>query len=300
MSRLSLSVVRSLSVLVVTSYAAAAGGATFSYDPPGELVPGSGEGRFDENVYAPGMRFPLESGEAYLNSQVWGRGGNNGGGGGQCDAENYAYPWRDNYCETRSWDMPLCPSGQGHQGQDMRAATCEDRLHWVVAAEDGTITNVGNYSVYLTDDLGTRFDYLHMSDVAVAPGDKVKRGQRLGKVSNAFNGNPTTIHLHFNIRQNIDGIGSVFVSPYLSLVRAYEDHLGLNREPNPAPVEPPPLVPEPEKELQQGEGTPAPEGALRASDSGCAASARASSSAFASVVLLAGLAVTLVRRRRRT
>jgi murein DD-endopeptidase MepM/ murein hydrolase activator NlpD len=300
MSRLSLSVARSLSVLVVTTYAAAADGATFSYDPPGELVPGSGEGRFDENVYAPGMRFPLESGEAYLNSQVWGRGGNNGGGGGQCDAENYAYPWRDNYCETRSWDMPLCPSGQGHQGQDLRAATCENRVHWVVAAEDGTITNVGGYSVYLTDDRGTRFDYLHMSDVAVAPGEKVKRGQRLGKVSNAFNGTPTTIHLHFNIRQNIDGIGSVYVSPYLSLVRAYEDHLGLTRERFPAPVEPPPAFVEPERELQQGEATPEPGGdSLLRAESGCA-SARGSSSAFSGMALLAALAVTLVRRRRRT
>lgn len=40
-------------------------------------------------------------------------------------------------------------AGEGHQGQDIRAATCEKGVHWVVAATDGTITNVGSYSVYL-------------------------------------------------------------------------------------------------------------------------------------------------------
>jgi hypothetical protein len=88
----------------------------FAYDPPGQLVNGSGKGRVDMNVYAPGIRFPIASGPAFANSQVWGHGGNEGTGG-QCDKENFSYPWHDNYCETRSWDMPLCPGGQGHQGQ---------------------------------------------------------------------------------------------------------------------------------------------------------------------------------------
>jgi hypothetical protein len=63
----------------------------FSYDPPGQLVAGSGKGRVDMNVYAPGIRFPIESGPAFANSQVWGRGGNEGTGG-QCDKENFSYP----------------------------------------------------------------------------------------------------------------------------------------------------------------------------------------------------------------
>ena len=86
------------------------------YAPPGELVPGSGDGRVDEKVYEPGMRFPIKEGPAYPNSQVWGVGGYKGPAGSQCDDKNYSYPWHDNYCETRSWDMPLCPAGQGHQG----------------------------------------------------------------------------------------------------------------------------------------------------------------------------------------
>ncbi|WP_437809058.1 M23 family metallopeptidase [Sorangium sp. So ce1078] len=194
----------------------------FSYHPAGELVPGSGEGRADEVVYAPAMRFPLEEGPAFANSQVYSKGGSAGPPGGQCDAANYAYPWRDNYCESRSWDMPLCPSGAGHQGQDVRPPTCEAGKYWVVAAADGTITSIGSYSVYLTGEDGTRYDYLHMSDVQVSPGQDVSRGERIGKVSNVFGGTPTTIHLHFNVRQSLSGVGLVYVPPYTSLVASYQ------------------------------------------------------------------------------
>ncbi len=210
-----------LTVGLVTSVADA-----FEYRPAGELVAGSGKGRVDTKIYVPGMRFPIEVGPAYPNSQVWGVGGSQGPGGGQCDARNYSYPWRDNYCESRSWDMPLCPSGTGHQGQDIRASTCAKDVHWAVAGAAGTITNVGSYSVYLTAADGTRFDYLHMSNVTVTVGAKVTRGQRLGKVSNVFGGTPTTIHLHFNLRQNIAGVGTVYVPPYMSLVSSYEALIG--------------------------------------------------------------------------
>src|SRR5690606_9414724 len=78
----------------------------FDYHPPGDLVEGSGQGRVDDTVYAPGMRFPIENAPAYANSQVYNPGGYLGPAGGQCDAVNYSYPWRDNYCEIRQWDMP--------------------------------------------------------------------------------------------------------------------------------------------------------------------------------------------------
>jgi len=204
---------------------AVAGDATadgFSYLPPGDLINGSGEGRVDSTVFAPGMRFVLEKTPAFANSQVYMAGGMNGPPGGQCADDNYAYPWRDNYCEVRSWDMPLCPAGTGHQGQDIRPASCDKDTWWAVATTDGTITHIGSYSVYLTAADGTRYDYLHMSTVQVSVGQDVSRGDKLGYVSNAFGGTPTTIHLHFNIRQHVDGLGSVYVPPYMSLVKAYE------------------------------------------------------------------------------
>lgn len=282
----------------VTFTSAARADTEFTYDPPGELAPTSGTGRVDENVYAPGMRFPMESGPAYANSQVWGHGGGSGPkGSSQCDEENFSYPWRDNYCESRSWDMPLCPSGTGHQGQDIRAATCEKDKHWVVAAEDGTITNVGSYSVYLTTADGTRFDYLHMSNVTVEEGADVKRGQRLGMVSNEFGGSATTVHLHFNIKQNVAGLGMVFVPTYLSLVESYKTLL------NPPPPEPdagvvtrPPR--EPERRRPTDTASAPIEEAPPPVDSGCA-STPGSAPGGAAAFVVGALVVGAVRRRRR-
>ena len=207
------------------------------YAPVGELVPGSGAGTADGTVYAPGMRFPIENAPAYPNSQVWGHGGSDGPGGSQCDVENYSYPWHDNFCETRSWDMPLCPSGVGHQGQDIRPGTCDDLTHPYVSVSDGTVTSIGSYSVYVTAADGTRFDYLHGGAIMVSEGDALATGDRIGLVSTEFGGTPTTIHMHFNIQQDVAGVGVVFVSPYMSLVAAYEELTGLGNEVPAGPVD---------------------------------------------------------------
>lgn len=215
----------SLTTLCLASIAQAQ---EFTYQPPGQLVSGSGTGREDEAVYVPDMRFPIEEGPAYPNSQVWGVGGSSGPAGGQCDTRNYSYPWWDNYCETRTWDVPLCPGGKGHQGQDIRPTTCVKDVHWAVAAEAGRITEIGTYSVSLVADNGTRHRYLHMepSSLTVSVGDTVTQGQRLGRVSNAFGATPTTIHLHYDIFQTVEGVGPGYVPTYMSLVRAYERLIG--------------------------------------------------------------------------
>jgi len=212
----------------LTGLAVATSAAAFTYHPPGALTPGSGQGLATSTVHAPGMRFPIENAPAYLNSQVWGAGGMHGPGGGQCASANYSYPWRDNYCESRPHAMPLCPSGTGHQGQDMRPATCQDNVHWAVAVESGTISHIGVYSVSLQGASGIRHRYLHLrkSSLQVAVGQHVQRGQRIGRVSNEFGGTPTTIHLHFDMRKHVAGYGNVYVSPYMSLVRAYEALIG--------------------------------------------------------------------------
>lgn len=219
---------RYLVVLLLLSGTVAAA-QTFTFEKPGILVTGSGRGRADTRNYAAGIRFPLEAAPAFANSQVWGRGGLNGARGSQqCDAPNYTYPWHDNYCETRTWAIALCPAGQGHQGQDIRPATCSKDVHWAVAASDGTVESVGRYSLFLRGpDANTRFEYLHMSNVTVKVGDKVTRGARLGRVSNIFTvGTPTTIHLHFNIRQNLPVLGWTYVPPYGALIDAYQRLLG--------------------------------------------------------------------------
>lgn len=208
----------------------------FSYDPPGMLFPGSGQGAADETVYAPGIVFPIKDAPTYLQSMVWRLGGGIGGGD-ECDPQNYAYPWQDNFCEMRSSNRntPFCPTGRIHQGQDIRVGTAQgcnqqrrttaaDRtLYEVVAVEDGVISNIGSYTVNLRAP-GRIYRYMHMNmaRLEVALDQQVKAGDVLGYVSKDFGGTPTTFHLHFEMIQNTAGHGWVHVPPYLSLVEAYE------------------------------------------------------------------------------
>lgn len=193
----------------------------FSYMPPGELEPNSGQGCVDNHVYLRGMRFPLEQSPAYANSQVYRLGGEPYGGD-QCDKRNYSYPWWDNFCEKRTWDVPRCPSGKGHQGQDIRPRDCTDSRHWAVAVEDGTIISIGHYSVSLQGESSIRHRYLHLNheQLAVHEKQQVKRGDRIGLVSNNAGTSSTTIHLHFDMFSN-----GVYIPPYMSLVEAYKDLL---------------------------------------------------------------------------
>lgn len=208
----------------------------FSFHPPGALLAGTGGGFPEQIVHAPNMVFPIKSAPAYLQSQVFMYGGGVAGGD-QCDARNYAYPWRDNFCETRSANRgsPFCPVNKIHQGQDIRVGTAADcntlrrqsaaarGIHEVVAVEDGVISSIGTYTVKLRSE-GSIYNYMHlnMNRLAVTAGQFVKAGDLIGYVSNDFGGTPTTIHLHFEITQNTASNGWVHVPPYLSLVKAYE------------------------------------------------------------------------------
>ncbi len=201
----------------------------FTFSPAGQLTPAkSGQGRNGDNyIYAPGIRFPIESAPAYLNSQVYGIGGLYGAKGSLCSEKNYQYPWHDNYCEKRRWGMPLCSGGKGHQGVDIRTATCEKKKYYAVAVEDGTITYIGKYTVKLRGKSGRTYRYLHLDSpsVLVKRGAKVNRGDRLGLVSNNMGSTKTSIHLHFDIKETIkiDGKSTkVYVPPYTSLIDAYK------------------------------------------------------------------------------
>jgi murein DD-endopeptidase MepM/ murein hydrolase activator NlpD len=211
--------------------------ATFDHGPPGAIPTGQGKGYLDRTVWSPNMCWPLEE-AAFANSQVYGHGGGLGPvGTSQCDSANYSLPWRDNFCEARSRDTPLCAGGAGHQGQDIRPATCKKNLHWAVAAEKGVITDIGTYTVTLTASAAPHrtYRYLHMqmTTLAVREGDAVAVGQKLGKVANDFGGTPTTIHLHFEMRAGVAGVTTdgkavvlhTFLPPYMSLAEAYQRKL---------------------------------------------------------------------------
>lgn len=198
----------------------------FTYDPPGTLEPNSGTGRTGSKIFVPGLRFPIEKAPAFANSQVYRKGGFLGPSGGQCDSDNYTYPWRDNFCEKRSRSTSMCPTGTGHQGQDIRPGTCDDSVHWAVAAEDGTISRTRGWVVSLVGDAtDVKHNYLHLNPnrLNVRVGQRVKRGDRIGLVSNYFGSTPTTIHLHYELRS-----GETPLPTYTSLVSSYRNLLGDN------------------------------------------------------------------------
>jgi hypothetical protein len=252
----------------------------FAYYPPGELDPHEDPTRGrkgDRKVYLPNIVFPLRLApdqQPHMNSQIWGHGG--GGwdgkgeaGGSECDPVNYdAFQQRDTYCEVRGWEMPMCPGGTGHQGQDIRPPSCKNNTWDVVAVVDGIITQVTpNTTVQLKGGDGTDYFYLHMhpQSIVVKVGQAVKQGDVLGRVSKYLDADPngTTMHLHFQARQTIrvDGkILSVYVPGYTSLIAAYRKAKGLDPgigsdgnlivdaqfeigAPKPSPPSSPPLVP---------------------------------------------------------
>lgn len=158
---------------------------------------------------------------------------------------NYSYPWRDNFCEHRYFFVGQCPGGEGHQGQDIRpgfcklsnsgADRCEPYQHDVVAVHDGVILRARKQeAVYLfinTPDTHMRVRYMHMNPQqldadGIVSGKQVHEGDLLGKVGNYDeHEHGTTYHLHFDM-QVPTKIGWVFVSPYMTLVTAYERLIG--------------------------------------------------------------------------
>ena len=240
----------------------------FTYYSPGDILPGTGfrrkGGVADYTVYSK-IRFPLADAPAFANSQSfmnWGNceaTGRSGAGtlsgvrayrcrvNGQMlvldesAPENYSYPWRDNFCETRNFYVGQCPGGLGHQGQDIRPAFCRQRieganrcepyLHDVVAVRDGAVlrapTQEALYIVVNAPNERLRFRYLHMlpkqfNADGLVSGRFVHEGEVIGKVGNFFRRErATTYHLHFDL-QVPTKYGWVFVNPYMTLVASYE------------------------------------------------------------------------------
>jgi hypothetical protein len=240
----------------------------FTYHRPGDLLPGTGfrrrSGVADYTVYSK-IRFPLADAPAFANSQSfmnWGNcegtgrsgAGTRGGVGAyrcrvnglplildESAVENYSYPWRDNFCETRNFYVGQCPAGLGHQGQDIRPSFCKQRiqganrcepyLHDVVAVRDGAVLRAPSqealYVVVNAPNERLRFRYLHMlprqfDANGLVSGRLVREGEVIGKVGNFFRRErATSYHLHFDL-QVPTKYGWVFVNPYMTLVASYE------------------------------------------------------------------------------
>jgi len=208
--------------------------ADFSYRPPGDIITGTGyhrqSGRADFNAYSQ-IRFPLEA-PAFIHSQKR-------RSGDRSDGPNSGYPWRDNFCEARSFSVGQCANGYGHQGEDVRPGTCPARVEGgcdprqqpVFAVRDGiVIRSHQQQAAALQINTRTehiRFRYMHMNPSAMDAdgllnGRQVAEGEKIGVVSNYLDHpNGTTRHLHFDV-QVFTRDGWIWVNPYVTLVSAYE------------------------------------------------------------------------------
>lgn len=217
--------------------------AEFSYRPAGDLpgqrsLPGQ-SGPADRIVYSQ-IHFPLEA-PAYVHSQSFGKGRS----GEAADQRRGQYPWRDNFCETRSFNVGQCASGFGHQGEDVRpgacvvrrdgADGCDPKRQRVLAVRDGiVIRSAKDQAVTLQVNSGTehiRFRYMHMQPSAMDAdgllnGRMLSERQQIGVVSNYLDHpNGTTRHLHFDM-QVFTRDGWIWVNPYVTLISAYERSIG--------------------------------------------------------------------------
>ncbi|KRR15245.1 peptidase M23 [Bradyrhizobium lablabi] len=214
----------------------AAASADFTYRPSGDIIARSGArrrgGHADLAVYSQ-IRFPLERAPVLVSSQQFGtrKSGDRIG----------VYPWRDNFCEARSFQVGQCAAGFGHQGQDIRPApcppnsgaesACHPRKQAVVAVRDGVvIRSLKQQAATLQINTGNehiRFRYMHMNPSAmdadgVLNGRRLAEGEKFGVVSNYLDfPNGTSYHLHFDV-QVFTRDGWIWVNPYTTLIASYE------------------------------------------------------------------------------
>jgi murein DD-endopeptidase MepM/ murein hydrolase activator NlpD len=211
--------------------------ADFTYRPVGDLIANSSHhgqgGRADPTAYSQ-IRFPLEHAPAFVRSQSFAK-------RDKIDQPGGAYPWRDNFCEARSFQVGQCPAGFGHQGEDIRPAPCasnnNDEDHCdpkhqpVVAVRDGVVIRSPKQQAATlqinTSSEHIRFRYMHMNPSAMDAdgllnGRHVEEGETIGVVSNYLDHpNGTTRHLHFDV-QVFTRDGWLWVNPYVTLISAYE------------------------------------------------------------------------------
>jgi murein DD-endopeptidase MepM/ murein hydrolase activator NlpD len=221
---------------------------SFGYYVPGQIQSGSGfrgqGGRQDYTVYAQ-IRFPLAQAPAFAGSERYWRGPRSRiSDPTEMQTSDIAKtPWRDNFCERRGFSVSQCPTGIGHQGQDVRPLICRpapnsdrcDPPGDVVAARSGVILRSARQeAAYLFVNSANehiRFRYLHMNPRKMdadnlLSGRRVDEGEVIGEVGNySMKEAGTSYHLHFDIQVPTRD-GWVFVNPYMTLVAAYERLIG--------------------------------------------------------------------------
>jgi murein DD-endopeptidase MepM/ murein hydrolase activator NlpD len=211
----------------------------FTYRPVGDILANSGyrkqSGRVDPDAYSQ-IRFPLGA-PAFVHSQSFGKRRSTD----KSDRPSSTFPWRDNFCEARSFGVGQCASGFGHQGEDLRAgaclahsyagSACDPKQQPIFAVRDGIVIRSWRQQAATlqinTRNEHIRFRYMHMNPATmdadgVLSGRQVEEGEKLGVVSNYLDHpNGTSRHLHFDV-QVFTRDGWIWVNPYVTLISAYE------------------------------------------------------------------------------
>jgi len=211
----------------------------FTYRPAGDIIANSGArrqgGRADPTAYSQ-IRFPLEA-PAFIHSQSFGKRRSSD----RSDQPSSRYPWRDNFCEARSFSVAQCASGFGHQGEDIRPGACtaqkqagnacDPKQQPIVAVRDGIVIRSSKQQAATlqtnTYNEHIRFRYMHMNPSVmdadgVLNGRHLAEGEKIGVVSNYLDHpNGTSRHLHFDV-QVFTRDGWIWVNPYVTLISAYE------------------------------------------------------------------------------
>jgi murein DD-endopeptidase MepM/ murein hydrolase activator NlpD len=223
----------------------------FIYRPVGDIVGSNAHkqnGYADPNVYSQ-IRFPLDA-PVLVHSQWYGR----SHGSDNSDTHAALHSWRDSFCEARSsFNVGQCPSGFGHQGQDLRPRacpdtgdgpkTCDPKQQPIFAVRDGVLIRTAGQQAATLQINGRnehiRFRYMHMNPSTmdaegVLNGRVVAEGEKIGVVSNFLDHpNGTSRHLHFDV-QVFTRDGWIWVNPYVTLISAYERLIrGRGRETGP-------------------------------------------------------------------
>ncbi len=124
------------------------------------------------------------------------------------------YVWPVRGPVIHGFEAPAGPYGPGHRGIDIGAPFGSP----VVASEDGIVAFSGWIagSLFLSIDHpdGVRTTYSWLSDVMVRKGDRVSKGETIGR-SGAGHPGETAPHLHFGAR-----VGDVYIDPLLLLEQA--------------------------------------------------------------------------------
>ena len=100
---------------------------------------------------------------------------------------------------------PLTHGRGTHQGVDIAAAPGQP----VLASADGVVVRAGSIgglgqAVYIAHGFGLTTRYGHMSRIDVRPGQRIKRGDVVGRVGNT--GRSTGYHLHYEVRVDGDAV----------------------------------------------------------------------------------------------